>query len=765
MDKEFFECDEYIKSAEIQYFPAERYRVNETENVAAESFDAPETSASGNSSAKADDSGMSLGDAEDFVQSASASVSTSTSASASASASAASSSAASLSASASAGVGATGVLSGIAAVCVAGIVGVVPITGLTQNTVAEPSPIEETIDVGTLDFLNYRVDYHSNEDSAVVLSDITFYFEGALADGFTCELSDALTGQSVTVSDDTAILKNIEKGEREISLTIYDGEEVVKTQTINVEDHYIENLTPNFEFAYKVTYNSDNTGNLYAYFTTEYDGEFVTDIQLYDPSGTAVGGYETVSDGALSGALHIKEDNYNAVFVAYYVKDNNYYSYCSSDKITVDNETFSWQASVYDESLTLTFGDEIVGDIRVQVTHDDLTCEEFTVPAKELIDRSCTLTLNKISHNPTVAITVDSVLYNGDPMGRITDFAGEEFRQFSESVNVDAVVSSAISLARCEIFNTSYNSEYGDTIHAPVYLYFDGFLNEGDTYSVRVFNSDGGEVTSVTDLTLSDKPVIFSDLSVDTEYTFAFYLTANGEETQAGEITETLSVLEFPDLPSLFCLTPNPGDVLVTYNGDGTSDVYLYMGVQETVYDMYYKVYLDNVDGSVRFECAGKENVAVFRNIPAGHYAIKVGVLINENGIGYAAYDLQWPSGTVVTGLDESGYYPESCGSAIYDSSTGALTVSVSGKVVGDLRITLTPDGGEPIGLTVPVGDISTGYESSTYTLDLSAYGLTSFTAVIEGYAVFQYGKGDDIKNEVTVTGDEQCPFRIEASF
>ena len=305
-------------------------------------------------------------------------------------------------------------------------------------------------------------------------------------------------------------------------------------------------------------------------------------------------------------------------------------------------------------------------------------------------------------------------------------------------------------------------------IHAPVYLYFDGFLNDGDTYSVRVFNSDGDEVASVSDLTLSDKPVTFTGLSVDTEYTFTFYLTADGEETLSGSIIKTLTVPTYSDLPSWFCMSPNPGDVLITYNEDGTSNVYLYMNVQETEYDMYYKVYLVDAaysDNSVFFECVGKDNVAILRNIPTGRYALKYGVLVNEGGTCYSAYDLVWPSGTIVAGLDEDGYYPESCGSASYDSETGDLDISVSGNVIGGLNVTIITDDGQSIEITVPAEDVYADYGGSTCTVNLSAYGLTSFTVVIEGEAFFQYVTDEDvIKNEVTVTGEESCPFKIEST-
>ncbi|MGN1062392.1 MAG: hypothetical protein ACI4RO_04615, partial [Candidatus Scatosoma sp.] len=399
---------------------------------------------------------MSLSDAEELVQSASASATASATASASVS----------ISASASAGVGATGVFASIAAVCVAATVGIVPVTGLTQNAADEPpaSQTEAPTDVGTLNLLNYRVDYYTDEDSDAVFSDITFYFEGALADGFTCELSDAQTGRSVPVNGNTAAFERIEKGDRDFLLTILNGDETVETRTVNVEDNYIDAAGTEFNYAYKVTYNSDNTGNIYAYFTTDYDGDFVTFINIYSSSDVASDGYETVTDGAFSGVLGIEEEYYTAEFVSYYVKNSNYYFYCSSEEIVIDNGDFSWQANVQNDSLTLTFGNELVGEVQVKVIHDDLTSDEFTVPVKEFTDNSCVLSLSRISRNPTVEILADSVLYNYDPMGYISVFDGEEFRQFSESITVTAQVFSYVSLTRCEIFNTSYNTDYGDTI-------------------------------------------------------------------------------------------------------------------------------------------------------------------------------------------------------------------------------------------------------------------------------------------------------------
>lgn len=785
LDREEFHCDEYKNTDEYLRFPAEEYRGREMLNHAMETFSSRETGNTAPSASENRQDGLSRGDIEKLHSQSSSSEnmysnevssgsvsSTGASSSAGASSGSAAGASASVAASASAGV-TTGVFASIAAVCVAVTAGVVPVEGITQNTADESPvyPIEQPIDVGTLDFLNYRVEYYPDEGSDGIYSDITFYFEGELADGLTCEISETLSGKSVALNNNEATFTNVERGDREFLLSIYDGEKVLETRTVSVEDGYLydESLQP--DYAYKVTYNTDGTGNIYAYFTPDREGEFVTYIHVRDYADGTEKAYETLTDGRLSYLLDIAESNYVVDFVSYYVKNGNYYSYYSSERILIEDVELYWNATVQDDSLTLIFGDKIVGDLQVKVTHDDMTFDEFTLPAEELSDNACTLTLSKISHNPTVEISGNYVIYaETDPNGYITSFNGEECKPFAESQTVDAVVSSKVELARCEIFNTSYNVDYGDTNHAPVYLYFDGYLNEGDVYTVTVVNADGEIVDERTDLTLSGNPVIFNTLLVDTTYTFQFFLYANGEESPAGELTRTLTVPQFSDLPSYFCNSPNPGDVMITYNEDGTSNVYLYMNVQETVYDMYYKVYLENIEDSVGaalFECVGKENVAVLNHIPAGTYALKYGVMINDNGTCYSAYDMVWPSGTIVTGLDANGNYSEYSGNAMYDSKTGELSVSVWGKTVGGLQITVITDDGQTIELTVPAEDVSVGYSNSTCTIDLSAYGLTSFTSVVTGKAIYQYGEGDAIKNdaiknEVPIAGSESCPFRIE---
>lgn len=776
MDKETFDCDEYIQSSEIQYFPAERYSVKETANCARESYSAPETSLSQNNSAKIDNEAMSIDDAQELMQSTSTSTASSsststsatTSSASSASASSTASASASAAASATASVGATTVLTAsVATICVATIVGAVTVPGLDfEETATPPYVIEQTVDYGTFKYDNYVVEYTTNEDSATVYDDITFNFEGELLDGFSCRLTDNETGESIEVNAPSVEYSHIVNKDRSFDLTIYNGDKVVESQTINFEDHYLCGQNNDSHYVYKSTCNDDGTYNIYTHFTAAHEGEFVTFINVSSMVDDFVDSnrYETVISGNISSVLNIDSEKFSANFVSYYVKDGNYYYYYSQE-IMIGEGALEWSASILDKKLTLSFGNKLDGVIEVIVTHDDTSIEEFTFNADEMVDDTYEITLGSLSQHPTVEIYASAAIYDFDPMGVITDVVGDEYQYVYDSVVVDAVLTSTISLTRFEIFNTTYNGLFkgvDDALCAPVNLYLDGYLNEGDNYSVKVFNLDG-EVTSVTGITSLDKPITLTDLLVDMEYSFVFYLTANGEETQVGETTTTLSMIEILDLPPYYCNTPNPGDVLVTYNDDGTSNVYLYMNVQETTYDMYYKAYLvDVVDNSIYYECSDSDDVAVFSNIPKGQYSIRVGAMLNDNGTCYSMYDMQWPSGSIYVGLDQDGYYYGESGSAYYDSGTGELAISVSGKVMGNLRLVLTPTGEQPISITIPPENINTGNYWAESTLDLSSYGLTAFTLTIIGEAIFQYGNGDIIKSKTNVTGNEYCPFKIE---
>lgn len=803
MEKETYDCEEYQSCKENEPFPAERYHVNETQPANTEHFDVPETAKPSADPKKSESSTMSIDEAKDLVNGTSSTVS------ASASSSAAAASAASGTASVGASIGVTGVVSGVAAIFVAVTTGVVPVEGMTDETVSSSeivyvsssessseesssessseesssessseessseSSSEETsssesipdpIDVGTLAFQYYKVDYYPNEDGSGILSDIVFHFDGAIADGISATLSDAVTGTSVAIEKGQAFFTNVERGEREFALSFQKDGAEVETRSILVEDQYLYDPSLGADFAYRSTFNADGTSNLYAYLTPGIQGEFETSIRLFDETFTSLDSYVSLSEGPLARVMNVQESSYVATLDSYFVTDGNYYSFYSQEGIPVETDAFTFNASVQDKTLTLSILQETVGDVSVTVTHDDGSSETFSFPSSDLIGGTKTLELSSLSQHPTIEVTADVIFHNGDPEGKITTYEGTLYKRSTKSLTVDASITSFVSLDRCEIFNTTYNASYDNQQNAPVFLYLSGFLNPGDTYSIEVLDVDGALVASSDALGSFEDPVRFTNLDAEATYTFRILL--NGSEVN--QFSKTLVIPTYENLPSYYCSNPNPGDAYVTYNEDGTSNVYLQMSVQDTTYDMYYKVTLYDCsvsDDSIFYEFIGNDSIASFENIPRGIYSIKYAAMLRDGDTAYSVFDRGWPSGTLELGLDDAGRYPNSSpASAYFDSGSGILYLDVKGpRVVGDVTLTITPDAGEPFEVIVPEASFTTGGYASCE-VDLSSYGLASFGLVIDGEAVFQYGQGDEIKAATTVRGKESCPFHYETS-
>ena len=786
MEKETFDCEEFQPSKENEPFPAERYSVSEVKNVSSEHFDVPETGSTSQGGPQKESAKMSLDEAKDLAQGASAS---------SSSGAAAASAASSATSAATAGVSITGVVTGAAVVFVAVSTGVVPIEGLTEeesiqssesivlsssesiesssepiiessseesSSPEESSTIPEPIDVGTLAFSYFKVDYRPSDDGSGILTDIAFHFDGSIAEGISATLSDAVTGASAAIEKGEVLFTDVERGEREFTLAFYKDDEEIETRSIHVEDQYLYDPSLGADFAYRATFNDDGTTNLYASLTPGIEGNFEASIRLMDDTWTSLS-YVSINEGPLARVMNVTESNYVAAFDSYFVKDGNYYSFYSQEGIPVETDAFDFSADVQDKTLTLSFFHEIVGEVSVTVTHDDLSTETFAFPASDILGGTKVLELSSLSLHPTIEVTAEAIFHNGDPSGKITDYVGTLAKRSTKSKTVDASITSFVTLDRIEIFNSTYNAAYDNQVNAPVFLYLNGFLNAGDTFSVEVYDVDGAFVTSTDALGNFEDPIRFLNLEVEATYTFCILL--NGTETSRFE--KQLMIPAYENLPSYYCSATNPGDVYVTYNDDGTSNAYIPMMIQETSLDMYYKVYLidTSVDGeSVFYEYVGTDPVAAFENIPEGVYSLKYASMLRDGDTAYSVFDAGWPSGTLYLGIGEKGYYPDpNSVYASYDSGTQSLSITLYGKaVVGDVRLTITPETGDPFEIIVPNASFAREYGTPSAEVDLSSYGLGTFNLAIDGEGIFQYGLGDTVKAATAVKGKESCPFHYE---
>lgn len=761
MDKEIFECDEFERGSEVQLFPAEDYRSRESTPDEPESFSGPEIGGTAGNPKVEETNGLSEKDVKKVLDASS-------SASSSASAGAAS-----MTASVSVAASATTVVASVAAVAVAAVTGVVSVPGIpvdpffgedisTSQPVVVPS-------YGTYSFLRYRVEYLPNNDGTEVDAYATFYFTGEQKEGLTYWLFDLSAGEGYPLEGGAFYAPISRYGDSSFEFRIMEEENILRSEPIVVMNHYVSDGSEAITSC-KFTYNEDGTSNAYFYFSSPLNEQFDCRIEVADyETEEAIEGYETKVDGNRVFVEGITQKQYTARLISDISLNGNLYSYYSSYLYYVGDRVMEWSAEAVYNRLTIGFGDQVSGEITVEVTYPDDQTETFSFMSTDLIDGRYTHALSRTEENLRLSIKANARIYDYDYDELIQEVNGSNYFPCDDSCEIVASVSK-LSLERLEVFDSTYSINDTDGLTVPVNLRFKGSLAEGDSYAVRVFGEGSEEVVAEqTNLTSFDGPIRFLGLHNGGVYTFRYYLTVEGVESLVGEITQTLSIIEHSGTSGYYFSLPFPSDALVTYNSDHTSNLYYYMDPQETSEDIYYIFRLFNVDyedHSVFYEAVGKDSVAVFQNIPNGTYAVTLAVMLLENGVGYSIEGLGWPSGSVNVGLDDNGYYPSNdAGYLSYDPSTKKLDIGISGRLEGDLTVTLTDHLGTPTVLTIPKGDVEVGNTYSSVELDLSTYEATVFLIDVEGEAAFFLGEVDLFPSSVVIQGTEYCPFKLQTSY
>ncbi|MGN0806815.1 MAG: hypothetical protein ACI4MC_07225, partial [Candidatus Coproplasma sp.] len=273
-----------------------------------------------------------------------------------------------------------------------------------------------------------------------------------------------------------------------------------------------------------------------------------------------------------------------------------------------------------------------------------------------------------------------------------------------------------------------------------VTLSFDYLLPDG--YKIEI-SDEANSLSLSTDLT---GQYSFSDLAMDTEANLTIQVTdGNGNawgEPKTISISPSAANEEYVS-PTMSC--PNPGDAVVTYNEDGTINVYRQMIPdaygRDTVSDderVYYDahLYAGYYDADYNFiethsyEVIGRGKYAVIENIAKENYNLTYYNMFDYNGVSYVMAGVM-PSGTVETIYD--------CGVAAAIVADGQTTVNVSvskyGKIANKIivngveyeydyysdesqtNLTLTFDG------EVDVSEVTIFFTSQGYNYD--AYGAS----------------------------------------
>ena len=144
-------------------------------------------------------------------------------------------------------------------------------------------------------------------------------------------------------------------------------------------------------------------------------------------------------------------------------------------------------------------------------------------------------------------------------------------------------------------------------------------------------------------------------------------------------------------VPYMFCV--NPGDAVVTYNDDGTINIYRKIDFSSDDSRIYYNAFIYNsseTDANGRtvytggYDCIGRDTYAVLENLPMQDYYFHYYTMFVYEGVDYIM-DMVWPSG----GVNIS----DNPGSAKVSQSGGSTTVQITMSDYGNLDNRILCDG------------------------------------------------------------------------
>jgi len=315
---------------------------------------------------------------------------------------------------------------------------------------------------------------------------------------------------------------------------------------------------------------------------------------------------------------------------------------------------------------------------------------------------------------------------------------------------------SNIELSKLEVLNSSYATESG----VPTYLYFDGSLISSDYAEIVLCDSSNNELETYSNITDLSNPIIFYDLPSGQNLTFKFRTYHKGEMVSE-EIYETdIAVPQNYLNASVDFYFPNPGEVLITYNDDGSYNCYIYTGfANNSEFNSVYRLELQSETGPT-YEYFGTDNVASFENIDLNnkYYSIIYKVFIFDGINYYAIKNFALASGSVEMQKDEEGQF---LNSNIKISNIAEKTYSIFAysHVESDALVEVILSTGETINYNFTKENMK-----EEIILDLTSYEYNSITIKMTVKCNPYYGMGDIILENRTVVGETSQTVTIEYS-
>ena len=289
--------------------------------------------------------------------------------------------------------------------------------------------------------------------------------------------------------------------------------------------------------------------------------------------------------------------------------------------------------------VTVT-GAQIIGTnkIRIDFTHEDVTDDtalRLDILFGDMTASTVTLTADNLLRGYVETEMATSDTLTVTPIATATWYGEEKITEcdsfthtFESTLTVDATVS-------------FYD---GSVILYPV-----GIMNGAEYLSVRSSENPDEE------LHVLSSTVIFWYTSVG-EITYTVYLTNEDGDVLSNEARVTVRTDLEIEPPEYSFQYSNPGDINVTYNDDGTINVYLDTKFECDDPSVYYQITL----GSYRY--ASRDPIARIEGLPDSTYPIYYDICVDVDGMLYSVWRMT-PSGGVneqylyVEGWEEDGVF------------------------------------------------------------------------------------------------------------
>ena len=199
---------------------------------------------------------------------------------------------------------------------------------------------------------------------------------------------------------------------------------------------------------------------------------------------------------------------------------------------------------------------------------------------------------------------------------------------------------------------------------------------------------------------------------------------------------------------------PNPNDAAVTYNEDGTINIYLYTNFKSSDPEVFYSVTYINFETGKEYVVEYNGLIAYIENIPSGSYGVTYTTYVKTNDIKYVL-DIVVPSGGIeaTTNAYVNGY-----ANADNDGRITDIQINFSMYVFDEDSFILTIDG-----IEYNIDPKSITYNEEYYQYEISySVNETPSSVSLTFNGRYEYGDYDSIKSVMELKGQEYKTIYIE---